>query len=214
MKRKSPSSRPQNRGLITAVALFSIAVLAGLWWATKQPGLETSPMSELPIFGPDQGTSRERGHRRRTAADGGETRGDVVEDARIRQMRASGAVVGSGVALRGDVIQLEGKVFRLVDINEFAGYTHCGPSDFQWRCGTSPKMALNKLLKQSFIGCFDMGVNAEGLQLGQCFLDGTDIGGWMVNQGMAAAASNRFDYRFKQGQARDHKRGYWFAHVD
>lgn len=207
MAKRTNSNSPQNRGLILAVSLFSLAVLAGAAWILHRedpivlPGNARSFTPEFPQFRPA-----------RAAADSSPVlglRSASTEDRFASNHRARGAVVGRAAVYRGDLVQVEGAYFRLVDIDEIAGYQHCGPSMYRWACGTTPQQALSMRVGDDQVACYNRGYNAQGEQLGQCFVDNIDLGGWMVEHGMARAASSRTDYNIKQTTARREGRGWW-----
>lgn len=204
MAKRSSSKHPQNRGLIAAVSIFSIAVLAGVWWITKQDEAGERPVI-LQAITPSLPQFRSQSSRTDKESDNG----GAKQDRFTRNHLARGAVVGHATVYRGDFIQIDSTPFRLVDINELAGYAHCGPSSFNWPCGTTAQQALDLRVGNELVACYSQGYNQEGEQLGQCFVESIDIGGWMVENGMALPASDRSDYNIKRSTAKRERRGWW-----
>lgn len=204
MARKSSSKHPQNRGLIAAVSIFSVAVLAGVWWITKQDEAGERPVL-LQALTPSLPQLRPQGSR---STSGTDTKAEP-QDHFTRNHLARGAVVGHATVYRGDLIQVNSTPFRLVDVNEIAGYAHCGPSAFNWPCGTTAQQALDLRIGDALVACYSQGYNQQGEQLGQCFVESIDLGGWMVEHGMAVPASDRSDYNIKRSIAKRERRGWW-----
>jgi|APEBP8051073403_1049400.scaffolds.fasta_scaffold01285_7 hypothetical protein len=205
MAKRSSSKHPQNRGLIAAVSIFAVAVLAGVWWITKQDEAGERPVI-LQAITPSFPQLRPQSSRADRGSEGG---GTAKQERFARNHLARGAVVGQATVYRGDFIQVGSTPFRLVDINEIGGYAHCGPSSFNWPCGTTAQQALGLRVGDELVACYSQGYNLEGEQLGQCFVDSIDIGGWMVENGMAVPASDRSDYNIKRSTAKRERRGWW-----
>lgn len=208
MAKKRTSTAPQNRGLVTSVALFSVAVLTGVYWIMQRgEELGGGPAALLPAL--ELTSDRSRGWS--LPSTGASSRGYLGSppDQMLESYRRQGAVVGHAQAFRGDVLQVGNQYFRLVHIDEASGYRHCGPSREQWPCGTTPQHAMSTKITGKQVACFNRGYNIRNEQLGQCFLNGLDLGGWLVEHGMAFAASDRTDYRYKQKVAQRERRGYW-----
>lgn len=207
MSKRSSPGKPQDRGLVTAVALFSISVLVGVAWVINRGDSLSERLHEIaPVVRPELRSGREYG------APGTPSGLRLSQTDRMTLgYRDRGAFVGPGRALRGDLVQVNDQVFRILQIDEVRGYAHCGPSAFRWRCGTTPQQALDQRIGDHLVACFNKGYNREGQQLGQCYVGTTDLGGWMIEQGMAFAASDRFDYGVSEKIAKREKRGYWFS---
>lgn len=188
------------------MSIFSIAVLAGVAWVTKQDQGGDTPI-ELKDLSPSLPQFRSQGRSRSESAPRSQT--SDGETRFTRSHRARGAVVGHTQVYRGDLISVAGTPFRLVDINEVRSYSHCGPSMYSWPCGTTPMHALDLRIGDDQVACYNRGFNAQGEQLGQCFIENIDLGGWMVEHGMALPASNRSDYNIKRSTARREGRGWW-----
>jgi endonuclease YncB( thermonuclease family) len=210
MANKRISAAPQNRGLVTSVALFSVAVLAGVYWIMQRgEEIGTGPAALLPAL--DLQSDRAQGWSLPTMRSAGAPDAGSPPDQMLESYRRQGAVVGFAQAYRGDVLQVGNQYFRLVHVDEASGYRHCGPSAEKWPCGTTPQHAMAAKISGKQVACFNRGYNIRNEMLGQCFLNGLDLGGWLIEQGMGFTAANRTDYRYKQAVAQRERRGYWHS---
>lgn len=209
MAKSRSSSAPQNRGLVTSVALFSIAVLGGVYWIMQRgEAMGAGPAALLPALELQSGRSQGWSLPNTRLPEPHAARGG---DQMLESYRRQGAVVGPGQAYRGDMLRVGDQYFRLIHVDEAAGYRHCGPSAERWACGTTAQKAMASKISGKQIACFNRGYNIRNEQLGQCFINGLDLGGWLIEQGMAFAAADRVDYRYKQKVAERERRGYWYT---
>lgn len=207
MAKTRTSAAPQNRGLVTSVALFSLAVLGGVYWIMQRgEAMGAGPAALLPAL--ELQSSRTQGWSLPNAQVSGPLTGSAG-DQMLESYRRQGAVVGMAQAYRGDMLRVGDQYFRLIHVDEAAGYRHCGPSTEKWACGTTAQQAMAAKISAKQVACFNRGYNVRNEQLGQCFINGLDLGGWLIEQGMAFAAADRVDYRYKQKVAERERRGYW-----
>jgi len=203
--------QPHKRGLIAATAGFAIAIAGVVVWMElpdspdgSSPGRVSTPT--FPQFRPAQSRSSSQ-----TTASEKNGLFPGQDENFVRRHTARGATVGAASVLDGDLIEIGGTRFRLVDIRAITGYRHDGPSTHRWPRGTTPAQALRLKVGTAPVACYDKGHNERQERLGQCVQGELDLGGWMVEHGMALATGNRSDYRSKQSLAKREAHGWWYT---
>jgi len=201
--------QPHKRGLIAATAGFAIAVACVVVWMELpdspdggSPGRVSTPT--FPQFRPAQSRSASPSTAKSSLIPG-------QDETFARRHTARGATVGTATVLDGDLIEVNGTRFRLVDIRAIAGYRHDGPSTHRWPRGTTPAQALRLKTGGAMVACYDKGHNERQERLGQCVQGEIDLGGWMIEHGMALPTGNRSDYRTKQAIAKREAHGWWYT---
>jgi len=198
--------QPHKRGLIAATAGFAIAVACVVVWMELPDSADGSPSRvstpTFPQFRPTQPRSSSPSTAKPSLMPG-------QDETFVRRHTAHDATVGTATVLDDDLIEVGGTRFRLVDVRAIAGYRHDGPSTNRWPRGTTPAQALRLKIGTAPVACYDKGHNDKREPLGQCVLGEIDLGGWMVEHGMALPTGNRSDYRTKQSLAKREARGWW-----
>jgi len=202
-------AQPHKRGLIAATAGFAIAVAGVVVWmelpdnaGDGSPSRVSTPT--FPQFRPAQSRSSSPSTAQSALLPG-------QDETFVRRHKARGAAVGAATVLGGDLIEVDGTRFRLADIRAIPGYRHDGPSTHRWPRGTTPKQALQLKTGGAVVACYDKGHNDRQERLGQCVQGEIDLGGWMVEHGMALPTGNRSDYRTKQAIAKREAHGWWYT---
>jgi len=208
---KKTSHRPENRGLIIAVTLFGLAVLAGVHIVMTREKAMTDDGAELKPLLPESISRITGGSGGAQAASRRRYPGATLpETVWLEMKRDQGAIVGQPEVVRGDLLRIAGKLVRLTGIDEVRGYSHCNANSFGWRCGTTPADALRIILGNRYVACMPAGYNERREIVSTCNLpDGSDLSVLMLERGMATNATNRLDFRMKENEARKSHYGYW-----
>lgn len=106
----------------------------------------------------------------------------------------------------GDTIELDGTVYRLNGIDAPEHGQRCG----DWNCGEDATAALAEIVKGREVACDPISEDRYGRVIATCHADGTDIGGSMIDKGMAWAFVRYSDvYEADEAEARRRKDGVW-----
>ncbi len=119
--------------------------------------------------------------------------------------------IGTGVAVEGDVISVNGTVVRLWGIDApDNGQTCTNRVGQSYNCFEKAKAALNQLIGQNQITCYVRGQDFHGQKLGTCAVGGLDLAALVVRAGWAMSfASLSPQYSLMEGVAQAAKRGMW-----
>ncbi len=126
-------------------------------------------------------------------------------------------LVGQATVIDGDTIEIHGQRIRLnaIDAPESRQLCKDGAGK-DYRCGQVAALALADKIGRHTVSCDDRGRDRYGRQISVCQVAGVDLGGWLVEQGLAV------EYRrYSQGQYRaveDHAKaahtGLWAGSFD
>lgn len=118
---------------------------------------------------------------------------------------------GRAVAVDGDTLEVDGRRVRLEGIDAPEMGQTCGRRWFgSWNCGREAQRALDKLVEGRRVSCEGKGRDKYGRDLGVCFVDGRDINGELVRQGLAwAFVKYSRSYVGEEDKARSQKVGIW-----
>ena len=106
----------------------------------------------------------------------------------------------------GDTLEIEGVTYRLNGIDAPEHGQTCG----DWKCGADATEALVELVKGRVVTCDPISEDGYGRTIATCFADGTDIGGSLVDKGMAWAFLRYSDaYAEEEREARTRGSGVW-----
>lgn len=119
---------------------------------------------------------------------------------------SSGLAVAEARVIDGDTLELGGTIYRLNGIDAPEHGQTCG----NWNCGSAATDALVDLTKGRTVTCDAVTEDAYGRVIATCFADGTDIGGSLVDKGMAWAFLRYSDvYAPNEASARASSIGVW-----
>jgi endonuclease YncB( thermonuclease family) len=111
----------------------------------------------------------------------------------------------------GDTFDLHGQRIRLhgVDAPE-AAQTCRDRNGATYRCGQSAALALSNHLGAAPVTCHQVDRDVYGRVVAKCQQNGTDLGSWLVSNGLAVAYREfGTDYDGEERAAKDAKRGVW-----
>lgn len=83
----------------------------------------------------------------------------------------------------GDTLELDGTVYRLNGIDAPEHGQNCGT----WNCGADATDALVEIVKGRNVTCDPISKDGYGRVIATCYADGTDIGGTLIDKGLAWA---------------------------
>lgn len=106
----------------------------------------------------------------------------------------------------GDTLELDGTVYRLNGVDAPEQAQRCG----NWNCGAEATDVLVEIVKGRAVTCDPIAEDGFGRVIATCYADGTDIGGSMVDKGLAWAF-RRYStaYADDETAARDRAIGIW-----
>ncbi|MEW5962283.1 MAG: thermonuclease family protein [Pseudomonadota bacterium] len=161
------------------------AALAGvglLAWAALGPPVATTPDSTVTAHG-DSGSGQGR----------------------------RGALAGRALAVAGDRLRVAGTMLRLDGVEAPDRNQSCKrASGKRWPCGREAAQALGRLVRNRRVECDRVGVDADGLVLARCRIEGSDMGAELVRKGHVFAVSSYFArYASEESEARAAKAGVW-----
>lgn len=129
-----------------------------------------------------------------------------------RWMRApDDPVSGNAFVADGDTLTIAGTRIRLIDIDAPELDQTCTDAQGRgWPCGRQSSAQLRSRIRGHNLTCQPKSIDKFGRTLATCALpDGTDINGWMVQQGWAVTSSFANVYGAQQDDAKSAKRGLW-----
>ena len=124
---------------------------------------------------------------------------------------AARTVEGRASVVSGDLIRLDGVVYRLAGIEAPEREQRCGREGGRpWPCGKSAEQALVKLVRGRTIACDLRGRDDAGRPTATCRDGSADINAQMVKGGHAFAARGMLaTYAGAEQEARSQKAGIW-----
>lgn len=128
---------------------------------------------------------------------------------------AVGLATGTALAaevLDGDSFELEGQSIRLHGIDAFEiGQTCLDARGAPWRCGVAAKAALAERIHGNTLSCTVIDEEPSGSYVARCAApDGTDLGAYLVENGLALADRRASDaYVAEERAARSAGAGAW-----
>ena len=120
-------------------------------------------------------------------------------------------VVGSGSAVEGDVLSVNGQVVRLWGIDAPEVKQTCTTRfNKQYDCFTPSKNMLSSYIGTKQVTCYIRGQDSNGQKVGTCGVNGLDLAALMVKSGWALAYIDLSpQYVELEGIAQSEKRGLW-----
>lgn len=116
------------------------------------------------------------------------------------------AAVSDVRVVDGDTLEIDGTVYRLNGIDAPEHGQRCGT----WNCGTEATDALVEIVKGREVGCDPVSEDGYGRIIATCYADGVDIGGEMIDKGMAWAFLRYSDaYVANELNAKSEEEGVW-----
>ena len=110
----------------------------------------------------------------------------------------------------GDTLELHGERIRLAAIDAPEARQSCLLGGKPWPCGRRAAFALADLVGTRTVTCRWRSRDRYRRAVATCEVGGTDLGGWLVEQGWALAFRRYgLAYLAQEGRARDARRGLW-----
>ena len=123
---------------------------------------------------------------------------------------AAQQVSGPARAADGDSLDLSGLAVRLYGIDAPELAQSCERERTSWSCGKDAASKLASLIAGTSVVCDQKDVDSYGRIVATCRAGAVDLGGAMVDAGLAVALSDFSDrYVAAEGRARDARRGLW-----
>lgn len=119
-------------------------------------------------------------------------------------------IIGQARVLDGDTIEIANTRIRLWGIDAPEGRQTCQDERGPYLCGDEATEALKSLLGPSPVACEAKDRDRYGRTVARCFVNGQDIGAWMVRQGHALAFRRySLEYVEDEKAAEAAKAGMW-----
>ena len=124
--------------------------------------------------------------------------------ARGKSARPEQTSVGRVSVIDGDTLELHGLRIRLAAMDAPKSRQSCRRDGRQWPCGRSAAFALADLIGTRPVTCSWRALDRYRRPVAKCTVGGTDLGGWMVDQGWALAFRRYgLDYVTEERRARE-----------
>ena len=199
MANKSSRS-PARSGLVQATAVFALVIMLGVGWMLREGTMDWLP-AQMPAWSLSTSPKDSSG-----AAGHAPSLLDQLSPTPAQR----GAVVGPGKIVDADHVQLGNAVFRFWGVRSDPDFGLCQANHYGWPCGTRAQDALVSVVKGGEVDCYERAISATGERLGQCFRDGVDLGGLLVESGLAyERADETSNYHVLEAIARSHNTGVW-----
>lgn len=129
---------------------------------------------------------------------------------------AASVLAGTATVIDGDTLEIHGQRIRLHAIDAPESRQHCWTSSKEsYPCGRRSALALADKIGRSPVTCSATGRDRYRRIVAVCFLAGTNLNEWMVDQGWAVAF-RRYgnDFTPEEDNARRMKRGLWAGNFE
>ena len=121
-------------------------------------------------------------------------------------------LTGQASVIDGDTIEIHGTRIRLWGIDAPESTQLCrGEDSLQYRCGAKAANDLDGFIARRPVSCTPISLDQYGRTVATCTVDGTDLGQWLVSNGLALDWPNysRGMYDKIQREAEHAGRGMW-----
>jgi endonuclease YncB( thermonuclease family) len=117
-----------------------------------------------------------------------------------------GVIAGKAHVIDGDSLEVADERIRLFGIDAPEHDQTCGREP----CGEQAIDALKRKVEGRAVSCTQRDLDRYGRIVAACYLDGVDVGGWMVESGLAVAYTTySTDYVGAEQKARQREAGLW-----
>jgi endonuclease YncB( thermonuclease family) len=121
-------------------------------------------------------------------------------------------LTGQASVIDGDTIEIHGTRIRLWGIDAPESTQLCrGEDSLQYRCGAKAANDPDAFIARRPVSCTPISLDQYGPTVATCTVDGTDLGQWLVSNGLALDWPNysRGMYGKNQREAEHAGRGMW-----
>ena len=95
-------------------------------------------------------------------------------------------LTGQASVIDGDTLEIHGTRIRLWGIDAPESSQLCrGEDSLQYQCGAKAANDLDALIARRPVGCNPISLDQYGRSVASCSVAGTDLGGWLVGNGLA-----------------------------
>jgi endonuclease YncB( thermonuclease family) len=122
------------------------------------------------------------------------------------------ALIGQASVIDGDTLEILGTRIRLWGIDAAESSQLCrGADNLQYRYGAKAANELAALIGGQTVSCTPVANDRYGRTVASCSAGGTDLGDWLVRQGLALdwLRYSKGHYAAAQGEGRRDERGMW-----
>jgi endonuclease YncB( thermonuclease family) len=121
------------------------------------------------------------------------------------------ALAGEVRITDGDTLKLKGTTWRLWGIDAPEDGQRCTRGGAPYDCGDEATAALVRIIGDAVPLCRRKDTDRYGRTVGQCYVDGQDVGALLVRAGWAVDYERYSDghYADQENEARENKRGMW-----
>lgn len=135
-------------------------------------------------------------------------RGEV--ETRLKNYLPGDGTSGTATVIDGDTIDIRDQRYRLHAMDAPESAQKCWKGGQEWRCGQQAALALQNLINRRPVRCEQTDRDRYGRIVARCYVGTTDIGGWLVEQGLALAAPQYGkDYLAHEERAKKARVGMW-----
>lgn len=119
-------------------------------------------------------------------------------------------LAGKAAALDGDTLAIGGQEVSLHGIDAPPIGQSCGEGEGNWLCGWDAADRLEEFIADREVVCVEVARSDSDEISGLCTVDGEDLGGMMVDEGLAIiTGEGGEDYRERELAAADSGTGLW-----
>ena len=95
-------------------------------------------------------------------------------------------LIGQASVIDGDTLEIHGTRIRLWGIDAPESTQLCrGEDSLQYRCGAKAANDLDTFIARRPVSCMPINLDQYGRTVATCSADGTDLGEWLVHNGLA-----------------------------
>ena len=120
-------------------------------------------------------------------------------------------LVGRATVIDGDTIEIHGERIRIWGIDAVESNQTCTLDGRPWRCAQHVAFGLSAHLDGQVVRCKAVGRDRYRRTIATCTARGTDVGSWLVREGLALdfARYSNGAYTRQEAEAKTEKKGLW-----
>lgn len=131
-------------------------------------------------------------------------------------MALAGAIIGVASIVDGDTLDIHGQRIRLHGVDAPESRQTCHLDGKPWRCGVAAANALSDFTSRRTVSCESVGRDRYKRVVARCYVDGVELGMWLVESGWALDYDRYSKGRYSNAQksAEKDKRGIWASEFE